>query len=159
MRGNGYSIIIIASISLIASVLTASLSYYFAKKHERLSNERRLKEEFYRQFIEALNDVVIDSNDNNSQVRLSKAFNSLLLISSADVIQRLMDFHDFLRTDVAQKSPVPRDSKEWLIKHDDILNELIKAMRIDLFGAKKYSGRDFPRVHLVGGRGKPVTPS
>lgn len=151
--------IIVASVALIASVLTASLSYYFAKKHERLSNERRLKEEFYRQFIEALNDVVIDSSDDNSQVRLSKGFNSLLLIGSAEVIQRLMDFHDFLRTDVAKKSPLPRDSKEWLMKHDDVLNELIKAMRIDLMGAKKYSGKNFPRIHLVGGKGKTGTPS
>ena len=59
--------ILVASISLFASVITASLSYHFTKKHQLKMEERQLKEEYYKSFIKALSDVAIDNYNNKAQ--------------------------------------------------------------------------------------------
>ena len=141
------SVIIIASIGLLSSVITASLSYYFTKKHQLKMEERRLKEEFYRSFIKALSDVAIDNEDDAAQKRLSEGFNSLLLMANANVVSKLMEFHNFVKI---ENTAIPRDSEEWTKKHDDLLTELVKEMRQDLFGKEKNINKFFPKVHLVG---------
>ncbi len=143
------STVIVATIGLLASVSTASLSYYFTKKHQLEMEERRLKEEFYKSFIKALSDVAIDNKDDEAQKRLSEGFNSLLLIANANVVKKLMEFHDFVKI---ENTNIHRDSEEWSRKHDDLLTELVKAMRQDLFGKEKDIDKFFPRVHLVGRR-------
>ncbi len=109
--------------------------------------ERRLKEEFYKTFIKALSDVAIDNKDDGAQRKLSEGFNSLLLIANASVVKKLMEFHDFVRI---ENIDISRDSEEWSKKHDDILTELIRVMRQDLFGREKNIDRFFPKIHLVG---------
>ena len=141
------SVIVVASIGLLASVITASLSYYFTKKRQLKMGERRLKEEFYRSFIKALSDVAIDNKDDDAQKRLSEGFNSLLLMANANAVRKLMDFHDFVRI---ENTTILRDSEEWAKKHDDLLTELVKAMRQDLFGEEKNINKFFPKVHLIG---------
>lgn len=139
--------VIIASIGLLASVITASLSYYLTKKYQLKMEVRRLKEEFYKSFIKALSDVAIDNRDDEAQKRLSEGFNSLLLIANAEVVKHLMKFHDFVRI---ENNSISRDSEEWSRKHDDLLTELVKVMRYDLFGSKKDINKFFPKVHLIG---------
>jgi hypothetical protein len=102
--------IIIASISLLASVITAALSYYFTKKHQLKIEGSRLKEEYYKSFIKALSDVAIDNKDNEAQRRLSEGFNSLIVIGRPAVVKKLMEFHDFVRVENAQLS---RNSRDW----------------------------------------------
>jgi len=144
MIGEFGQAVIIASIGLLASVATASLSYYFAKKNQLKAEERRLKEEFYRFFIKSLSDVAIDNKSNRAQEDLSEAFNSLLLIAGEDVIRQLMKYHDFINF---RNNSIPRDSEEWAKKHDELLHALIKVMRKDLHG---FDDQSLPPIHLVG---------
>ncbi len=139
--------IIIASISLLASVITASLSYYFTKKHQLKIEGRRLKEEYYKSFIKALSDVAIDNKDNEAQRRLSEGFNSLIVIGSPAVVKKLMEFHGFARRENTQ---IPRDSNEWATQHDNLLRDVIKEMRQDIFGKEKNIEKYLANVHLVG---------
>lgn len=136
----------VATIGVLGSVATASLSYYFTKKHEVEMEERRLKQECYKSFIKALSDVAIDNRDHDAQKRLSECFNSLLLIGDAQVLATAMDFHELVRI---ENTALPRSSAEWIRRHDDLLNALLRAMRHDLF-KRKQRGETFPRVHLVG---------
>ncbi len=78
--------IIFATIGLLASVVTASMSYYFTKKHELKMEERRLKEEYFKKFLKALSDVAIDNKNEKALNRLSEGFNYLLLIADAEVV-------------------------------------------------------------------------
>jgi hypothetical protein len=57
--------VVVASVGLLASVITASLTYYFTKKHQLKMEERRLKEESYRKFIKALSDMALDNSEKN----------------------------------------------------------------------------------------------
>ncbi|MFA5411371.1 MAG: hypothetical protein WC321_05895 [Candidatus Omnitrophota bacterium] len=138
--------IIVATIGLLASAIAVSLTYFFTKKHQLKMEERRLKEEYYKSFIKALSDVAIDNKDEVAQKRLSEGFNSLIVIGGANVVEKLMEFHNFIRI---ENTNIPRNSEDWSVKHDDILNELVKAMRTDLFGNKEIKNK-FPRIHLVG---------
>jgi len=139
--------IIVASISFLASVITASLSYYFTKKHQLKIEERRLKEEYYKTFIKALSDVAIDNYNEEAQHRLSEGFNSLIVIAGPKVVKKLMEFHKFVR---AENETIPRNSEKWGIAHDTLLRELVKAMREDIFGKEKNIDKYISEVQLVG---------
>jgi len=139
--------LILAAITLFASVITASLSYWFTKKHQLRLEERRLKEEYYKAFIKALSDVAIDNQDVAAQKRLSEGFNSLIVIGSPPVVKRLMQFHDFARV---ENTEIPRDSNEWSLRHDKLLRELVKEMRRDIYGKEKNIDEYISNVHLVG---------
>ena len=139
--------LLIASISLFASVLTASLSYWFTKKHQLRMEERRLKEEYYKIFIKALSDVAVDNRNDEAQKRLSEGFNSLIVIGSPPVVKSLMKFHDFARMENVE---IPRDSNEWILRHDELLRELIKEMRRDIHGKERDIDEYISNVHLVG---------
>jgi len=139
--------VIVATIGLVASVLTGSLSYFFSKRQQFMLEERRLKEQHYIRFIKAISSVAIDSSKSEAQEDLSDAFNSLLLVANPKVIEKLMEFHNFVRI---ENQAIPRDSHEWSAKHDALLTELITAMRADLFHKKE--PEVLPEVHLVGRR-------
>jgi hypothetical protein len=145
--------VIVAAIALLASVLTASLSYWFAKKQQLRAEDRRLKEEYYRVFIKALSDVAIDNSDYEAQKRLSEGFNSLIVIGSPRVVERLMRFHDFARI---ENTSIARDSPEWSQRHDELLRDLVKEMRRDIYGEEKGVDEYISGVHLVG-RGPKAT--
>lgn len=108
-------------------------------------NQRKLKELHFLHFIKALNDVAINNSDDKAQLSLSESFNHLILIANSKVVNKLMEFHNFVRS---ENQIVSRSSTEWSIKHDDLLTELIKTMREDLFG--KSVNNDFKQIHLIG---------
>lgn len=139
--------LIVAAISLFASVVTAALSYWFTKKHQLRMEERRLKEEYYKAFVKALSDVAIDNRDVAAQKRLSEGFNSLIVIGSPPVVKKLMQFHDFVKT---ENTAIPRDANEWASRHDELLRELVKVMRRDIYGKEKDIDEYISNVHLVG---------
>lgn len=143
--------IIIAVMGLFGSLLT----YYFTKKRELEAEQRKLKQEYYKSFIKALSDVAIDNFDDDAQKRLSEGFNSLIVISAPKVVQRLMEYHNFVRTD--RGGEIERDSNQWAEKHDEILRSLIKEIRKDIYGAEKEVDAMLSEVHLVGKKPKPRT--
>lgn len=140
--------IIVATIGLLASAITASLSFYFTKKLQLKTEDRRLKEEYYKSFLKALSDVAINNDDDEAQKRLSEGFNFLLVTGSPKVVKNLMEFHNFVRKDTSDT--IPRNSKEWVIEHDKILKELVKAIREDIFGKEKNVDIYLENLHLVG---------
>ncbi|MEW6042377.1 MAG: hypothetical protein AB1633_12735 [Elusimicrobiota bacterium] len=139
--------LIVPIVGLFASVLTASLTYWYTKRSQLQVETRRLKEEYYRSFIKAFSDVAINNSDNEAQKRLSEGFNSLIVIGSPDVVKQLMRFHNFIRISNVE---IPRDSAQWLMHHDELLKELIKAMRQDIYGKESNIDMYISDVHLVG---------
>ncbi len=137
--------IIIAIIGLLGS-LTA---YYFTKKQEIEAEQRKLKQEYYKNFIKALSDVAIDNFDDDAQKRLSESFNSLIVIAAPKVVQRLMGYHNFVRV---ENTEIDRDSKQWAEKHDELLRVLIAEIRKDIYTNERSGRADafLSQVHLVG---------
>ena len=134
----------VASIGLFSSVLVASLSYYFSKKNQLNLQISKWKEEYYRFTIKALSDNVIDNSSEDAKDRLAEGFNSLLLVASAKVVKKMMEFHDHIK-------PSTQRSNGWIEEHDRILRELVLAMREDIF---KKQDKEYPNIHVIGGKKK-----
>jgi len=137
------STIIIAGISLLGSIIIASLSYYFTKKQQISKEWREAKINHYKVLISSLSDLAIDDLDKEeANIRFADAVNTIALIAPQNVITALMNFHDEVKLSNQNKSQE---------NHDKLLIELLLAIRKDI----KISKRDNPdtfNFHLVGSK-------
>ena len=119
----------ISVVSVIAAIITAAATYYFTKKKQFLADETRLKEKAYLEFIDAISNNVLSDDIENSKSRLSETHNKILLIGSSDVVQKLREFAKYIGSDY--KGDFSQSG------HDQLITELIKSMRFDLYKNKK----------------------
>ena len=131
--------IIIAILSALVTIMTVVITNYFSKKNQLKFEERKMKEEYYTNYIKALSDNAL-MRDNDDE--LEDAQNKLILVGSSEVVDNLMKFFDKIR-----QSAAPISAEE----HDRLLTKLVKAMRKDLYGNKKVND-SYPIIHLSGKR-------
>ncbi len=129
--------IMVAIVGALVAVLTAVITNYLTKRSQLKFEERKLKEEYYTNYVKAISNNVLMKDEDGE---LDDAQNRLILVGSAEVVRILMQFHDAIK-----ESAQPISGEE----HDKILTNLIKAMRADLYGTKKIND-DYPTVHLSG---------
>lgn len=133
--------LLVPIVSIVVAIVSASLTYLFAKKKQIISDESRLKEKYYLSYIEAVSNIVISNNSDKARDQLADAQNQLLLVGSSKVVANLMIFHDYVK----QPNKENFDSQ----KHDELLTELIKSMREDLYKNGKVN-MAYPIIHLTG---------
>ena len=129
--------IIVAIVGALVAMLTAVITNYLTKKNQLKFEERKLKEEYYTNYVKAISNNVLMKDEH---AELDDAQYRLILVGSADVVRILMQFHNKI-----QLSAPPISGEE----HDRILTDLVKAMRADLYGTKKIND-GYPMVHLSG---------
>ena len=134
--------VIIPIVGVITAVISAALSYYFTKRHQVSIEERKLKEVYYTDYIKAVSRVVVEVNS-SAKDDLADKQNRLLLIGSSEVVNTLMDFHNYIKPESTEKNGFSSDI------HDELLTKLVKAMRRDLYGSKKIND-NYPIIHLTG---------
>ena len=128
---------IVAIISALVAILSIVVTNYLTKRNQLKFEERKLKEQYYTNYVKAISENVLMKDDHAG---LDDAQNRLVLVASPEVVSILMQFHDKI------KPSAPPISGE---EHDRILTELIKAMRIDLYGRKGVN-KGYPTIHLSG---------
>ncbi len=133
--------LLVPLISIVVAIISAGLSYYFAKKLQVNADERRLKEKYYQDYINAVSKVAIDNSDEQAKDEFANAHNTLPLVGNAEVVRHAMDFHDFIR--------IGNQQNFTLDEHDRKLRNLIMAMRNDLYKNKKIND-EYPQIHLCG---------
>ena len=122
--------IIIAIIGTATTIITAILTNYFTKKNQLKFEEKQLKEKYYLEYIEAISRNINNMTDNDDEtINENHAFNRLILIGSEDMINKLYKFQDLRIRHLKYN-----DVSEYDKKYTSALNDLIKAMRKDLFG-------------------------
>lgn len=114
--------IIVAIVGALVAILTAVITNYLTKRSQLKFEERKLKEEYYTNYVKAISNNVLMKDEH---AELDDAQNRLILVGSAQVVRILMQFHDAIKI-----SAQPISGEE----HDKILTNLIKAMRADLYG-------------------------
>jgi len=132
--------LIIAILGVVSAVITISLTNYYSKKNQMKFEERKLKEVYYTNFIDAVSYCVVSNNSEEARDKLADSQNKLLLIGGSNVVFKLMIFHDYIK---------PSNSSFSSEKHDELLTDLIKTMREDLFLSSKIN-KDYPIIHLTG---------
>lgn len=145
MDSNSINSLIVPTLGILASVITASLSYYFAKVQQIRSENRKLKEDFYRAFIKAVSDTAIGNEDEAARQKLSESFNTLTLVASREVVDKLMSFYEVTKGTFGAEMSF----QDYMQEHDKRLKSLVVEMRRDLFGTRNIE-KDFPNIHLVG---------
>lgn len=133
--------LLVPVIGVIVAAVSAGLTYYFTKKQQIAADESRLKEKYYLNYIQAISNIVVSNNSEKARDQLADAQNQLLLTGSSDVVAKLMLFHDFIKPSNAQNFTSE--------KHDEILTELLKKMRTDLYKNRNVN-LDYPVIHLTG---------
>lgn len=118
----------ISLIGAIVAVIVALLGAILANKNSIILQTRKLKEEHYLLFIEALHNLATDNKNLNKYVF---ARDKLLLIASEDVIIELFKF---------ENEAIGKSSKI----HDEYLTNLLKAIRKDL----KLKNKNIPILNL-----------
>ena len=134
-------------VGIVLAVVSASLSYLYAKRSQLRADELRLKEKSYLDYIKALSNNVISDNQKEAKGKLSDAHNHILLIGSASVVTKLRKFSKFIAIDNYNSEHFTID------EHDRLLTDLIKAMRKDLYKGRSVN-KDYPIVSLSGSKGK-----
>lgn len=133
--------LLVPVVSIIVAIISASLTYWFAKRKQIVADESRLKEKYYLNYIEAVSNIVVSNNSERARDQLADAQNQLLLVGSASVVANLMTFHDYVKPSNQSNF----DSQ----KHDELLTQLIKSMRNDLYKNKRVND-GYPIIHLTG---------
>jgi type II secretory pathway component PulK len=133
--------LLVPIVSIVVAIVSASLTYLFAKKKQIMADESRLKEKYYLNYIEAVSNIVISNNSDKARDQLADAQNQLLLVGSTNVVANLMIFHDYIK-------PTNKENFDSQ-KHDELLTELIKSMRNDLYKNKNVN-IGYPIIHLTG---------
>lgn len=124
--------VMIAIIGTVTTIVTAILTNYFTKKNQLKFEERQLKEKYYLEYIEAISRNLNNMKENDIEtINENHAFNRLILVGSEDMLNRLYEFHD-LRINHLKNNSVSNFREKSTIA----LNELIRAMRKDLYGKK-----------------------
>ena len=140
--------LLVPLLSIVVAIVSASLSYYFAKCQQVNSDERRLKEKYYQDYINAVSKVAIDNLDERAKGELANAHNILPLIGSSEVVHCAMIFHNYIRESNKQNFRID--------EHDNLLRKLVMAMRSDLYKTRKINV-NYPPIHLCGSGKKEIT--
>jgi Tfp pilus assembly protein PilO len=138
--------LLVPLIGIIVAIISAGLSYFFAKKLQINAEERKLKEKYYQDYINAVSKVPIDNNSEKAKDEFANAHNTLTLIGDSEVVSLAMDFHNYIK--------IGHSASFTIDKHDEMLTKLVKAMRKDLYSNKKINFQ-YPLIHLCGsGKGE-----
>ena len=135
--------LLVPIIGVMVAVISASLTYFFAKKQQIAADERRLKEKYYLNYIKAGSNFVVSDNFDKACDQLSDAQNQLLLVGNPEVVAKLMIFHDYVKISNQQNFVSE--------KHDELLTDLLKSMRNDSYKNSKVN-LGYPIIHLTGKR-------
>lgn len=138
--------LLVPVIGVIVAAVSAGLSYLFTKKQQIAADESRLKEKYYLNYIEAISNIVVSNDSEKAADQLADAQNQLLLVGSAAVVSKLMEFHDFIKPSNSQNFTSEKRAEK---KHNELLTDLLKRMRTDLYKSKNIN-LDYPVIHLTG---------
>lgn len=128
--------IIIAILGLVAAVVSIALTNYFSKKNQLKFDEQKLKEAHYIRFIDTASEMITSSFTEKSRKDFAHIQNNLYLVASQDVVCNLLTFNNFLSSEAFSGE-----------KHNELLTNLIKAMRADLYGTHKVN-TNYPIIEL-----------
>lgn len=113
--------------AIIVSIIGARL----ANRNSVILQTKKLKEEHYVAYIEALHYLAGDNTNRETIKNYVFARDKLFLIASEDVVKKMLKY---------EEEAVGKENE----LHDKFLTELIKEIRKDL----KIVDKDFPRIYL-----------
>lgn len=123
--------ILISIIGALTAVIVSIIGAWWANRNNLVLQTRKLKEDHYITYIEALHELIADNDGKDVVKKYVLARDKLFIIGSESVIRKLMSYEE-----VFGKIPS--------IELEVYLTELIKSIRSDL----KLIDKDFPKIYF-----------
>ena len=116
--------IISTATAVVVAGVTAGLTYLFTKLREREADWRKLKLDYYKEYVSALSGIVEGRDTPEGHIRYVDAVNSLTLVASSEVLRALYAYCDYTTS---------RNPNKSLERHDKVLTSLLDALRQDIY--------------------------
>jgi hypothetical protein len=116
--------IITTLITFFGSILLAGFTYWSTKSKEREAELRKEKLEYYKKFIESINETIEGDKTPDGNLKFAKANNNLMLMAPQSVIEALNQFRDEIS--------ISNSAHSTLENHDRLLSTLMYEIRKDL---------------------------
>ena len=131
--------IITTLITFFGSILLAGFTYWSTKSKEREAELRKEKFEYYKKFIESINETIEGDKTPDGNLKFAKASNNLMLMAPQSVIEALNQFRDEIS--------ISNSAHSTLENHDRLLSTLMYEIRKDLKISPK-DKKDQLRINL-----------
>ncbi len=123
--------LLISLLGAISAIIVSIVGAWLANKNSIILQTRKLREQHYILYLEALHNLAASESDKESVKQYVFARDKLFLIASEEVIREMLTYEEKA---VGQESKI----------HDEYLTKLVKAIRKDL----KIKDKDFPEIYL-----------
>ena len=119
----------ISLLGALTAILVSVIGAWLANKNSIVLESRKLKEDHYVKYIEALHNLASDNNKVEFVNNYTFARDKMFIVAHENVINKMLDYENNIKS---------------LEKHDLCLTELIKEIRKDL----KITDKKFPSIYL-----------
>lgn len=123
--------LLISILGAFSAISVSIIGALLANRSSIILQTRKLKEDHYVAYIEALHNLASDNSNGDYTKKYVFARDKLFLIASEDVIKKMLLYEEEA---VGKANDL----------HDKYLTELIKSIRKDL----KIADKEFPKVYL-----------
>jgi hypothetical protein len=121
-----FTVLVSGAVALVTVIVTQPLTYFFNRKRDHEADWRKLKLEYYKEFVTAMHNAAKPyadtASENAAKQRYSEASANLHLVAPPNVLTLLNDFHSFLASG---------GGKSETDKVDAMQSTLMRAMRKD----------------------------
>ena len=121
----------ISILGALSAIVVSIIGAWLANKNSIVLQTRKLKEEHYVAYVEALHNLAGNNKETDCVKKYVFARDKLFLIASEQVITKMIDY---------EEKAVGKEN----VLHDVYLTELIKEIRKDL----KIKDKKFPKIYL-----------
>jgi len=131
IRGGDFMELVISVLGAITAILVAVIGAILSNNNSNTLQLRKLKEEHYISYIEALHNLAAQNSDRNLISTYTYHRDKLLIVGSEEVVKNILRY---------ENEAVGKESE----LHDKYLTDIIKAIRKDL----KIRDKNFPNIYL-----------
>ena len=137
--------IIVALLATFTAIIKAIITDFLNKRSKLKFEERKLKEQYYLEFIHALSENMNNTESSEATIKYNHAFNNLTIIASPKVLLALYDLANLMINHLKNNNVV-----DYEIRYTKKFTNLIKEMRSDLYGSKSIN-EELTEIYLISG--------
>lgn len=141
------STIIVALLATFTAIITAIITDFLNKRSRLKFEERKLKEQYYLEFIHALSENMNNLESTEATIKYNHAFNNLAIIASPEVLLSLYELANLMINHIKNNNV-----SDYENKYTKLFTVLVKEMRSDLYGKKSGKvNKGLNEIYLISG--------
>ncbi len=123
--------ILISILGAVSAIIVAIIGAILSNKNSNMLQLRKLKEEHYISYIEALHNLAANNSSRDAISKYTYHRDKLLIVGSEEVVKSVLQY---------ENEAVGKENR----LHDEYLTNIVKAIRRDL----KIRDKAYPQIYL-----------